>query len=66
MRDRMGGMTESDRNILSRKLAELDQVIAESEELIFALDDDAWTQAEKSLEKLLVLRCEVEWELWGT
>jgi hypothetical protein len=63
MRGRMGGMNESERNALSRKLAGLDQRIAENEEFIFALDDDAWAQAEKSLGKLLELRRQVEWEL---
>jgi hypothetical protein len=63
MRGRMAGMVESERNTLSRKLAELDQCIAENEELIFALDDDAWVQAEKSLGKLMELRRQVEWEL---
>jgi hypothetical protein len=63
MRGRIGGMNASERNALSRKLSVLDQRIAENEELIFALDDDAWTQAEKSLETLRELRRQVEWEL---
>ena len=56
-------MSESDRNALASKLAEIDQVIAENEEVIFTLDDDTWRQAEKSLEKLLELRRDLEWEL---
>ena len=59
----MAGMNESERNELSRKLAELDQRNTENEEFIFALDDDVWAQAEKSLGKLLELRRQVEWEL---
>jgi hypothetical protein len=59
----MGGMSEADRDAVARRLAETDQLIAENEELIFALDDDAWKQAEKSLEILLQLRRELEWEL---
>jgi hypothetical protein len=59
----VGGMSESDRNALASKLAEIDQVIAENEEVIFSLDDGAWTQAEQSLEKLLELRRDLEWEL---
>jgi hypothetical protein len=58
-----GGMSESDRTALARNLAKIDQLIAENEEFNFSLDDDAWTQAEKSLEKLLELRRDVEWEL---
>jgi hypothetical protein len=56
-------MSESDRNALASKLAEIDQWIAEKEEVLFSLDDDAWTQAEKSLGKLLELRQDLEWEL---
>jgi hypothetical protein len=56
-------MSESDRNALAGKLAEIDQLIAENEEVLFSLDDDAWTQAEKSLGKLLAVRQELEWEL---
>jgi hypothetical protein len=56
-------MGESDRNALASKLAEIDQLIAENEEVLFVLDDDAWTQAERSLEELLELRLELEWEL---
>jgi hypothetical protein len=59
----VGGMSESDRNALSRNLAEIDQLIAENEEVLFTLDDDAWTQAEKSLGRLLELRQDLEWEL---
>jgi hypothetical protein len=59
----MAAMSESDRSDLARNLAEIDQLIAENEEFIFALDDDAWRQAEKSLEKLLELRRDLEWEL---
>jgi hypothetical protein len=59
----MAGMNESERNALSRKLAEIDQRIAENEELIFALDDDVWEQAEKSLGNLRAMRQDVEWEL---
>ncbi len=57
------GMSESDRNTLASKLAEIDQLIAEKEEVIFLLDNGAWTLAEKSLEKLLELRRDLEWEL---
>jgi hypothetical protein len=56
-------MSESDRNALASKLAEIDQLIATNEEVLFSLDDNAWTQAEKSLGKLLELRQELEWEL---
>ena len=56
-------MSESDRNALATKLADIDQLIAENEELLFVLDDDAWTQAEKLLEELLELRRDLEWEL---
>ncbi len=56
-------MSESDRNALASKLAEIDQLIAENEEVLFTLDDDAWTQADKSLGKLLELRRDLEWEL---
>jgi hypothetical protein len=56
-------MSESDRNALARKLAEIDQLIAENEEVLFSLNDDAWTLAEKLLEKLLELRRDLEWEL---
>jgi hypothetical protein len=59
----VGGMSESDRNELASQLAEIDQLIAENEEVLFSLDDDAWTQAEKSLVKLLELRRHLEWEL---
>ncbi len=59
----VGGMSESDRNALANKLAEIDQLIAENEEVLFVLDDDACTQAEKLLEELLELRRQLEWEL---
>ena len=59
----VGGMSESDRNALASKLTEIDQLIAEKEEVLFTLDDDAWTLAEKSLGKLLELRQDLEWEL---
>jgi hypothetical protein len=57
------GMSESDRNALASKLAEIDQLIAENEEVLFSLNDDAWALAEKLLEKLLELRQGLEWEL---
>ncbi len=59
----VGGMSESDRNALASKLAEIDQLIAENEELLFMLDDNAWTQADQSLGELLELRRDLEWEL---
>ena len=52
-------MDEPDRIAVARRLAEIDQLIAENEELIFALDDDAWKQAEKSLE--ILLQCGANW-----
>jgi hypothetical protein len=60
---RMGGMSESERDALAGRLAEIDQVIAEKEEVILALDDDAWRKAERSLAILLDLRRDLEWQL---